>query len=98
MRTIIRGVALVTLVTLVGVACGGSSDHGKSGSATTVPAEKVNYKALGLWDDGQCDSTKPPLELGLSTVFASPVLSLKDQATALEASAKAFNARGGANG
>ena len=32
------------------------------------------------------------------TVFESPVLSLKDQATALEASAKAFNARGGANG
>ena len=32
------------------------------------------------------------------TVFESPVLSLKEQATALEASAKAFNARGGANG
>jgi ABC-type branched-subunit amino acid transport system substrate-binding protein len=32
------------------------------------------------------------------TVFESPLLSLKDQATALEASAKAFNARGGANG
>jgi ABC-type branched-subunit amino acid transport system substrate-binding protein len=32
------------------------------------------------------------------TVFESPVISLKDQADALEASAKAFNARGGANG
>jgi ABC-type branched-subunit amino acid transport system substrate-binding protein len=32
------------------------------------------------------------------TVFQSPLISLKDQATALEAAAKAFNARGGANG
>ena len=43
---------------------------------------------------GEADRSK----LGLMTVFESPVLSLKDQATALEASAKAFNARGGANG
>jgi ABC-type branched-subunit amino acid transport system substrate-binding protein len=32
------------------------------------------------------------------TTFDAPTISLKDQATALEASAKAFNARGGANG
>jgi monovalent cation:proton antiporter-2 (CPA2) family protein len=44
------------------------------------------------------DPAKPPLKIGLMTVFESPVLSLKDQATALEVSAKAFNARGGANG
>ena len=51
-----------------------------------------------MWDDGPCDPAKPPLKIGLMTVFESPVISLKDQATALEASAKAFNARGGANG
>ena len=39
-----------------------------------------------------------PLKIGLMTVFESPVLSLEDQAIALEASAEAFNARGGANG
>ena len=32
------------------------------------------------------------------TVFESPVVSLEDQAIALEAAAEAFNARGGANG
>ena len=32
------------------------------------------------------------------TVFESPVLSLESHALALEASAEAFNARGGANG
>ena len=32
------------------------------------------------------------------TTFESPVISLEDQALALEASAEAFNARGGANG
>ena len=37
-------------------------------------------------------------KIGLMTVFESPVLSLEDQAIALEASAEAFNARGGANG
>ena len=98
MSKIRRRAALVLLVTLVAAACGGSSDKKSSSSTTTTPAEKIDYKAIGLWDDGKCDSTKPPLKLGLTTVFESPVLSLKDQATALEASAEAFNARGGANG
>ena len=39
-----------------------------------------------------------PLVVGLITTFESPVISLGDQATALEASAEAFNERGGANG
>ena len=51
-----------------------------------------------MWDDGACDEAKPKLVIGLMTVFESPVVSLEDQATALEASAEAFNARGGANG
>jgi ABC-type branched-subunit amino acid transport system substrate-binding protein len=38
------------------------------------------------------------LKIGLMTVFESPVLSLEDQAIALEVAAEAFNARGGANG
>jgi ABC-type branched-subunit amino acid transport system substrate-binding protein len=84
---------------LVAAACGGSDDDSGSGdTSTTTAAEKIDYTALGLWDDGPCDESKPPLKLGLMTVFESPVLSLKDQATALEVSAEAFNERGGANG
>ena len=67
-------------------------------SATTAPKAKIDYTSIGLWNDGPCDPAKPPLKIGLMTVFESPVISLKDQATALEASATAFNKRGGANG
>ena len=61
-------------------------------------ATEIDYAAIGLWDDGPCDEALDPLVIGLMTVFESPVLSLEDQALALEASAEAFNARGGANG
>jgi ABC-type branched-subunit amino acid transport system substrate-binding protein len=61
-------------------------------------AEAVDLEALGLWDDGPCDEAAPPLVLGLMTVFQSPIVSLEDQAIALEVAAEAFNARGGANG
>ena len=99
-KTYVRALAVTLALGLVGAAC--SSDKNTSGSNTTggkgtTPA-KIDYAALGLWDDGPCDPAKPPLKLGLMTVFESPVLSLKDQATALEVSAKAFNKRGGANG
>lgn len=96
-----RMLAALLSLTLVAAACSSSGSKGdtKGGSTTAKPVDtKIDYTALGLWDDGPCDTAKPPLKLGLMTVFESPVLSLKDQATALEASAKAFNARGGANG
>jgi ABC-type branched-subunit amino acid transport system substrate-binding protein len=103
-RTFARvGVALLAL-TLVAGACGSSSDDaggdgdGGDGTAVDVPAEDIDYEAIGLWDDGPCDETLEPLKIGLMTVFESPVLSLEDQALALEASAEGFNARGGANG
>jgi ABC-type branched-subunit amino acid transport system substrate-binding protein len=80
---------------LVASAC--SSDEEGAGTTNTTAAP-VDYVALGLWDDGPCDPAKEPLKIGLMTVFESPVLSLEDQALALEASAEAFNARGGANG
>ena len=99
MSKIVSRAALAVVVTLVAAACGSSGDDGGgSSSGTTAAAEKIDYEAIGLWDDGPCDTAKPPLTLGLMTVFESPVLSLKEQATALQASAKAFNARGGANG
>ncbi len=75
-----------------------AANAGSNASASASSAEKIDYTALGLWDDGPCDASKPKLIIGLMTVFESPVISLKDQATALEASATAFNQRGGANG
>src|SRR4051794_30204202 len=91
------GVALSLL--LLAAACGGSDDNASGGDTPpTAPAEKIDYASIGLWDDGPCDPSKPELKLGLMTVFESPVISLEDQAKALEASAKAFNKRGGANG
>src|SRR5215831_7193533 len=97
-KTVARRAAMLLALVLVAAACSSSSKSGGGGSGTTAAAEKLDYKALGLWDDGPCDTAKPPLKLGLMTVFESPVLSLKDQATALEVSAKQFNSRGGANG
>jgi ABC-type branched-subunit amino acid transport system substrate-binding protein len=93
--------AVLLSLSLVTVACSssGKGAGGNNGGGTsTTTAAKLDYKALGLWDDGACDKSKPPLVIGLMTVFQSPLISLKDQATALEASATAFNARGGANG
>jgi ABC-type branched-subunit amino acid transport system substrate-binding protein len=98
-RTRARLFAAVLSVTLVAAACSGSSSSKGSGNATTTAAPaKIDYNAIGLWNDGPCNPARKPLVIGLMTVFESPILSLKDQATALEASAKAFNARGGANG
>jgi ABC-type branched-subunit amino acid transport system substrate-binding protein len=99
-RTRTRLVAVALALVLVAAACGGDDDDSGSGDAnsTTTPAKPIDYKAIGLWDDGPCDASKPPLKIGLMTVYESPLISLKDQATALTVAAKAFNKRGGANG
>ena len=97
-KSLARLFAVVMSLALVAAACSSGSSGKTSGTTPTTSAAKIDYKAIGLWDDGPCDPQKPPLKIGLMTVFESPVLSLKDQATALEASAKAFNKRGGANG
>ena len=93
---LIRATALGLALTLV-AACSSSGDDSEGTSGST-PAAPVDYEALGLWDDGPCDETKPPLVIGLMTVFESGVISLEDQALALEAAGDAFNQRGGANG
>lgn len=81
------------------VACGSGNDGpGKTSATRPSAAAHIDYKALGLWDDGPCDPKRPPLVIGTTTVFESSVLSMKDQASALDAAAKAFNRRGGANG
>ena len=99
-RTRLRVFAAVCALALVAAACGddGGDDTGDATPGDTAEAADIDYEAIGLWDDGPCDESLEPLRVGLMTVFESPVLSLKDQADALEAAAEAFNARGGANG
>ena len=95
-----RLLVMLMALTLMGAACADDKkDTGGASSATTTTAKAdVDYKAIGLWNDGPCDKSKPELKIGLMTVFESPIVSLKDQADALKASATAFNKRGGANG
>jgi ABC-type branched-subunit amino acid transport system substrate-binding protein len=95
-RAITRIWAVLLSLTLVITACGGEDDDSGVGTADTVVA--IDYTAIGLWDDGPCDESREPLRLGLMTVFESPAISLESGALALEASAEAFNQRGGANG
>ena len=96
-----RLLAACVVLSMLAAACS-SDDGGGGGGADETTAATVaaafDYEAIGLWDDGPCDEALPPLSIGLMTVFESPVVSLGDQAVALEASAEAFNARGGANG
>jgi ABC-type branched-subunit amino acid transport system substrate-binding protein len=84
-------------VALVAAACGSGDGEGGGGHTDDTSAA-LDYHALGLWNDGPCDPAREPLRIGLMTVFQSPVISLESHALALEASAEAFNARGGANG
>jgi ABC-type branched-subunit amino acid transport system substrate-binding protein len=100
-KAVRRVVTTFIALVLAASACGGDDDNTtSSGNGDTPPttAAAIDYQAIGLWDDGPCDPSQPPLKIGLMTVFESPVISLKDQADALEASAVAFNKRGGANG
>lgn len=91
----VRGVAALAALAMLAVACG--DDGGSSDDAPEQSAD-IDYEAIGLWDDGACDPELEPLRIGLMTVFESPVISLVDQALALEAAAAGFNDRGGANG
>ncbi len=94
--------AVLLAFVLLAAACsdnsGGHASQNDGASGGSVPKEKIDYTALGLWNDGPCDAAKPPLKIGLMTVFESGVISLKDQAIALGVAADAFNKRGGANG
>ena len=99
-RTFTRLVAAVVASTLVVAGCSDPDEAAGDQDATpsTGPPAEVDHEALGLWDDGPCDPDREPLRIGLMTVFNSPVLSLESHALALDASAEAFNDRGGANG
>lgn len=107
-RSRARFLAALAVLAVIAAACSSADDSadGTNGDTTEQTdgeapdggAAEIDYAALGLWDDGPCDSARAPLVIGLMTIFESPVLSLVDQARALEVAAEAFNARGGANG
>jgi ABC-type branched-subunit amino acid transport system substrate-binding protein len=91
-------IAAIAVLALSASACSSGDAPGAGERSSATAAAPVDHAAIGLWDDGPCDESKPPLVVGTSTVFESPVISLGDLAIALEAAATAFNARGGANG
>jgi ABC-type branched-subunit amino acid transport system substrate-binding protein len=99
-KIVARTFVVVLLLTVGASACGETEGPTTQGTGAPAPIDEgpIDYKAIGLWDDGPCDPAKPPLKIGLMTVFESGVISLGDQADSLEASATAFNNRGGANG
>jgi ABC-type branched-subunit amino acid transport system substrate-binding protein len=101
-RTLPRAVALGLLISLGVASVASCSDTGSTSGATGDSAvganQAVDYKAIGLWDDGPCDKARKPLVVGIMTVFESPGLSLGDQVRTLQAAAQGFNNRGGANG
>jgi ABC-type branched-subunit amino acid transport system substrate-binding protein len=95
----VRIAALLLLLSFAAASCtSDSSTSGASSGGTAGAKQAVDYKAIGLWDDGPCDQTRKPLVLGIMTVYESPVLSLGDQVRVLQAAAQGFNNRGGANG
>jgi branched-chain amino acid transport system substrate-binding protein len=69
-------------------------------ATTPAAATPAAAKAPGglLWDNGPCKASSPVYKVGIIAPFQNAVLSLIDQVTALEASVKAFNARGGVGG
>jgi ABC-type branched-subunit amino acid transport system substrate-binding protein len=106
-KSLTRVLAVLAALALVMGACGdddtdesgGEGPSGETGGGDgDGDAAEIDYEAIGLWDDGPCDESLDPLMVGLITTFESAVVSLGDQALALEAAAEAFNARGGANG
>lgn len=91
----------IAVLAMLGAGCTDDDQGSAPADGDGPPAAEdtpIDYAAIGLWDDGPCDESKPPLVVGTSTVFQSPVISLGDLAIALEAAAVAFNERGGANG
>src|SRR5438552_1255655 len=59
--------------------------------ATAMLATTSGAAANPYPKTGACDKSKTPVEVGETTVFESPVLTLIDQVDALKASVAAFN-------
>jgi hypothetical protein len=80
-RTLVRLLGVLVALSLAAAACADDKkDDDAGGDGGTAPKEEIDYKAIGLWDDGPCDEAKDPLVVGLITTFETPVISLGDQA------------------
>ena len=55
-RTLARTFALLMALSLVAAACSSGDDDDSSSATTAAKAEKIDYPAIGLWDDGPCDA------------------------------------------
>jgi len=96
-ETWFRIAAVCAVLTMVAAGCG--DDDSDAGDTPNGASDGGGAEPSGLlWDDGPCDTSLDPYPVGIMTVFESPVLSLIDQVTALEASVDAFNGRGGVGG
>jgi ABC-type branched-subunit amino acid transport system substrate-binding protein len=96
-KSLVRLLALLCVLALFAAACGDDDDDSTAGGGGGTATTAEQAKGL-LPDNGPCDTSKPKYPVGIITVFKSAVLSLVDQVTALEASVKAFNKRGGIGG
>ena len=67
-------VALAAALALVAVGCSSSDDGGSAGGGTPGDTDvaPVDVTTVGLWDDGPCDESLDPLEVGQQLTFASP--------------------------
>ena len=101
-RTLGRTLAVLISLALVAAACGSGDDDDDGGSSsdttTADSAEPIDYEAIGLWDDGPCDESQAPAEDRAHDGLRVARALAEGPGDALEASAEAFNARGGANG
>lgn len=87
-------------------ACSKAEDEdavaGDDTQATVAAGEETEVDPeLGedlMWNDGPCDDTQDVVKVGLIAPFNAGAISLEDNAIAAEASAEAFNARGGIAG
>lgn len=95
----LRVVIVALAALMVSGACTRSDaeDSGGGGKRSTTTADP-DLGADLVWSDDACDESAEPVKLGMIVPFAAGALSLKAQADAAEASAEAFNARGGIAG
>lgn len=88
------------LALLMLAACSKAED-GEAGAEQSTGGDTEVDPDLGedlMWNDGACDDAAPTVPLGLIAPFNAGSISLEDQAIAAEASAEAFNERGGIAG
>jgi ABC-type branched-subunit amino acid transport system substrate-binding protein len=93
-KLLVRLMAVLCVMAFIATACS-SSKKSSTTSGTNAPAAADLAAGGLLWAKGACDPSLPKYNVGILTVWASPILSQKDQVDALEVSVDKFNQRGG---